>query len=271
MRNEVVLDLETKSAPQSWGARDALGELGVSVVGIWSSRDDQFRIFREGELVTLGPILRAADRLIGFALQQFDLPVLQPYLDVQLSEIPALDMFEEVTATLGHRVSLASLAKATLGASKLGHGLDAVRWYQAGEWGELEAYCLQDVRLTRDLYRFGAEHGHLLFESYVDGKTVAVPVRWGMADEREVQRLIERARDEERVIEIDYVSREDAGQGFRKTRKIEVRSLVGDDVQAYDHLRGEVRSFRLGRIAGARLLEERAGSHPVAQSLFSGV
>jgi len=256
MRNEVVLDLETKNAPQGWGAREALGSLGISVAGVWSSSDDRFRIFREGEVSELA------------LLRKFDVPVLQPYLDFDLGEIPVLDMFEEVTDVLGHRVSLASLAKATLGAEKLGHGLDAVEWYRRGDWQRLEAYCLQDVRLTRDLYRYGAEHGHLVFESYGDGKTVSVAVRWGMPDEAEIRRTIERAHSESRVVEIDYVSRENAGEGFRKTRKIEVQSLRGDDIEAYDYLRGDVRNFRLGRIIQARVLNDQVRPRSVAQPLF---
>ena len=269
MRNEIVLDLETKRAPKTWGAEERKA-LGVSVVGVWSSADERFRAFREAEIApVLAPRLKEADRVIGFFITKFDLPVLQPYLDFDVRELPVLDIFDDVTAKLGHRVSLASLAKATLNAEKGGHGLDAVRWYQEGNWQKLEEYCLQDVRLTRDLYRYGQERGHLLFESFVDGKTVTVPVSWGMADEAEIRKLVDQAQAEQRVLEIDYVSRENAGEGFLKTRKLEVRSVRGDDIEAYDHLRQDVRNFRVGRIVAARLLEEPVKPRPVAQSLFS--
>lgn len=268
MRNEIVLDLETKSAPSGWEGRD-LGSLGVSVVGIWSSADSSFRVFREQEIApTLGPILQNADRIIGFFVNRFDLPVLQPYLNFSVGELPVLDIFDDVTSKLGHRVSLSSLAKATLGEGKSNRGLDAVAWYREGNWAKLEEYCLNDVRLTRDLYHHGRERGHLLFESFVDGKTVAVPVSWGMAEEAEIRKLVEHAVAEQRALEIDYVSRENAGQGFRKTRKIEIQAVRRDDIEAYDHLRGEVRNFRIGRIVAARLLEEPARPRPVAQSLF---
>lgn len=269
MRNEIVLDLETKSAPTGWAERRELAGLGVSVVGVWISEDDRFRVFREGEIAELGPLLQRADRLIGFAVKKFDIPVLQPYLDFDLGEVPVLDIFEDMSAKLGHRVSLASVAKATLGAEKLGHGLDAVQWYREGDWPRLEEYCLQDVRLTRDLYHFGRAHGHLLFESYVDRKIVSVPVSWGMPDEASIRALIGEAESKRRALEIDYVSREDAGDGFLKTRKVEVQAVRGDEIEAYDHLRQEVRNFRLGRIVAARLLDEPVKPRPVIQSLFS--
>src|SRR3989344_3502854 len=256
MRNEVVLDLETKKAPSNWGDRD-LASVGISVVGTWSSAGDQFRVFRDSEIASeLAPLLKAADRTIGFFITKFDLPVLQPYVDFDLGELPVLDIFDDVTAKLGHRVSLASLAKATLHAEKGGHGLDAVRWFEEGEWEKLEAYCTQDVRLTRDLYHYGRDKGHLLFESFVDGKTVSVPVSWGMAEEADIRKLVAQAQTERRAPEIDYVSRENAGEGFLKTRKIEIQEVKGDDISAYDHLRQDVRTFRIGRIVQARILDE---------------
>ncbi len=269
VRNEIILDLETKNAPSNWGKRD-LKTVGVSVVGVWSSAADQFRIYREEEIApTLGPLLKNADLLVGFFITKFDLPVLQPYLDFDVRELPVLDIFDDVTAKLGHRVSLASLAKATLHAAKGGHGLDAVRWYQEGKWKELEEYCTQDVRLTRDLYHYGREQGHLLFESFHDGKTVSVPVSWGMADEGEVRKMAEQAWAERRILEIDYVSRQNAGGGFLKKRKIEIQGIQGDDIEAFDHLRQDVRNFRVGRIVAARLLDESFKPRPVVQSLFS--
>jgi DEAD/DEAH box helicase domain-containing protein len=269
MRNEVIFDLETKQAPRDWGMRDELKSLGVSVVGVWSSADGNFRAFRESEMGELTGFLKRADRLIGFAIKQFDIPVLQPHVGVDLSEIPALDIFEDVSQTLGHRVSLSSLAKATLGAEKTGHGLDAVTWYREGNWERLEQYCLQDVRLTRDLYDHGREKGYLLFESFIDRKNVSVPVKWGMPDEAEIHSIVERALAEQRAVEIDYVSREDSGGGFLKTRKVEIQAIRGDELEAYDHLRGDVRSFRIGRVLAARLLDEPTRPRPIAQSLFS--
>lgn len=269
MRHETVLDLETKSAPSGGADRD-VRSLGVSVAGLWSSADGQFRTFREERISSdLGPLLKNSDLIIGFFINRFDLPVLQPYFDFNVRDLPTLDIFDDVTAKLGHRVSLASLATATLGEGKTGHGLDAVQWYREGQWQKLEEYCLNDVRLTRDLYHYGQKQEHLLFESFVDNKTVSVPVSWGMPDEAEIRSLLTRAEAEKLALEIDYISRENAGDGFLKKRKIEIQTIRRDEIEAYDHLRGEVRNFRIGRIVAARLLEERVRPRPVVQSLFS--
>lgn len=267
MRNEIVLDLETKSAPSNWGERD-LSSIGVSVVGIWSSGDNRFQTFRESDITKLAPILKAADRIIGFFITKFDFPVLQPYLPFDLGDIPVLDIFDDVTMKLGHRVSLSSLATATLGEGKSGHGLDAVQWYREGNWQKLEDYCLNDVRLTRDLYHYGNKFGHLLFESFIDRKTVSVPVSWGMPEESLIRALVEQAEAGQQALEIEYVSRENAGDGFLKKRKIEIQARHGDEIEAYDHLRHEVRNFRIGRILAARILDEPVRPRPLVQSLF---
>lgn len=265
MRNDYVIDLETKYSFDEVGGRNNLTALGVSFIGLYSYRDDKFFGFRENELEKLNDVFESADRVIGFNIRQFDLPVLQPHVTVNLSKIPTLDIFEDVTARLGHRIGLDSLSKATLGAAKFGHGLDSLKWYRAGDWEQLERYCLQDVRLTRDLYEFGKANGHLLFDSIIDGKRVAVPVKWGFSSEDEIRKRAEEAVLKNMALEIEYVSREDAGDGYHKKRKIEVRKIFDDTIEAYCHLRKDVRNFRIGRILEARLLDEPAGS---VQTLF---
>ena len=96
MRKEIVLDLETKTAPRGWSDREELKNLGVSVVGVWSDEGDYFKAFRESEFKSLETLLKNADRLIGFAVKKFDIPVLQPHIGFDLGEIPVLDMFEDV-------------------------------------------------------------------------------------------------------------------------------------------------------------------------------
>ena len=39
MRNEIVIDFETKRAPQQWGSRDELASLGISVAGAWLPKE----------------------------------------------------------------------------------------------------------------------------------------------------------------------------------------------------------------------------------------
>ena len=164
---EIVLDLETKrAAAETPGGWSNPAGMGVSMVGVYHYRGKRlvaYRGDRKGDLVLLEAALRDADLVIGFNIARFDLPALSGALGAWVLELPTLDLLQEVQHELGHRLSLDHLAETTLGKRKTGSGLDALEFYRRGQWRKLERYCLQDVRLTRDLYDFARKRGHLLY------------------------------------------------------------------------------------------------------------
>jgi DEAD/DEAH box helicase domain-containing protein len=174
----IVLDLETQKSFEEVGGRDHLDRLLVSVVGTYSYERDQFLTYTEPELLHLFPVLEAARLIIGFNIKRFDYKVLQPYHHRALEQLPTLDILEEVVKTLGHRLRLETLAQATLGRGKVGTGLDALRYFQQGEFEKLKAYCLEDVRVTRDLYEHGKRHKKLLYYDRPGEKVLTLPVQW---------------------------------------------------------------------------------------------
>ena len=89
--------------------------------------------------------------------------------------LPTLDMLEVVHKQLGYRLSLDNIAGATLNAGKTADGLDALRWWKQGQIEKIRAYCESDVRLTRDVYLHGKQHGFVLFTNK-SGATVRAPV-----------------------------------------------------------------------------------------------
>jgi DEAD/DEAH box helicase domain-containing protein len=113
--------------------------------------------------------------VVGFNLRRFDYGVLQPYAAFDLRTIPTLDMLEQVHSHLGFRLPLGHLAEETLGATKTGDGLQSLAWWKAGEVQKVIAYCTADAALTASLYRFGLEHGYLLYRDR-EGRPVRVPV-----------------------------------------------------------------------------------------------
>ena len=113
MSNEVVIDIETSNTFQDVGSRDT-DDLKVSVVGVYTYNDDQFRIYTEEELPSLWPILEHADRIIGYNHRSFDMPVLNNYYSGDCTSFPLLDMMEQVADALGYRAKLDDLADGTL-------------------------------------------------------------------------------------------------------------------------------------------------------------
>ena len=176
--DQIVLDLETKKTFDEAGGRNP-AELGVTVVGTYSYKTDEYIIFEEHQAAELEQRLSETTRIIGFNIRRFDFPVLQPYLKhLNLSHVGHLDIMDELEKVLGHRVSLQSVASATLNEGKSGSGLDAIHYYRSGDMVNLKKYCLDDVRLTRDVYEFGKKHGHVFYFSR-DGQTrMKAEIHW---------------------------------------------------------------------------------------------
>jgi len=254
----VVFDIETQREFAEVGGAHNRHLLGVAVIGCYDSADQQFRTFLEHETLAFGNVLRQADLVVGFNSNHFDLPVLQPYLPFDTSKIPSLDLMAELERVLGHRVSLDSCAEATLGTKKSGDGLQAIRWFREGKIEEVKRYCLDDVRITRDLYEYGKQHGEVFFTGK-DGSKRAVPVMWGggAVDRAKIRLALEGAQRAGRRVEIEYVSMVAAtGQQNRNRRKVDIIRMSGDAVDAYCHLRQDTRRFALDRITDAVVLDE---------------
>lgn len=174
MLNKIVLDLETQKEFAEVGGRGRPHLLKVSVVGVYAYAEKKFMTFEERELHKLGELIATADQLIGFNIRQFDMQVLQPYLNFPVEKIPTLDILEEVDRALGHRIGLDAIAQATLGVGKIGSGLNAIRLWRAGHIDELKKYCLKDVELTRDIYDYGQKYKKLLYKDFFETRELPV-------------------------------------------------------------------------------------------------
>jgi len=258
MKDTLVIDFETKKSFDEVGGKQNLKELGISVAGVYSYNQNKYFAFEESEIPKFENMLAETEHLIGFNIRTFDLPVLAPYLrEIRLNTIATTDIFEDACNFLGHRVGLAALAEATLGESKSANGLEALKWYKEGKIQQIKDYCLQDVKVTKNLYEYGKEKGHVLFKSFVDGKIHSIPISWNNGIEIPVAKVVEDGFKNRCRLAIEYVSSEDnGGEGFRKERKIDVYKIKNGEVEAYCHLRKDVRNFRLNRIVRAELTNE---------------
>lgn len=184
MGKKIVLDLETQRTFEEVGGRN-YEDLLVSVVGIYRYDNQSYECYLEKEIHHLENLLIDCELLIGFNHRKFDLPVLQRYLHMKGDEIPMLDIMEDIANTIGHRVSLDSVAQATLRVGKTGHGLDAIEFYRKGEWEKLKEYCLNDVKITKEVYEYGCENGHVYYLTRDGMDRKSVKVNW--SDQEEIQ------------------------------------------------------------------------------------
>ncbi|MBU0676135.1 MAG: DEAD/DEAH box helicase [Proteobacteria bacterium] len=172
-----VFDVETRRSAAEVGGWHRAERMGISVVVLYDSGEDQFFDYRDDEIGELVSRLRQVDLVVGFNNKRFDNRVLSAYTRFDLASLPTLDLLEEVKNRLGYRLSLDRLAEHTLGVQKTADGLMALKWYKEGRIDKIIEYCRQDVAITRDLYLFGRENGFLLFRNKA-GKKVRCPVTY---------------------------------------------------------------------------------------------
>lgn len=175
----IVIDVETKKDFREVGSRKRHNELGISVAGVYDSAKEGYQTFEEHELSSLENLLSRAELIVGFNIKGFDFEVLQPYFKIlQLQKTFSLDILEDIFRYVGYRVSLNSVARATLNTQKSGDGLSALKLYKEGKMDELKKYCLDDVRITKEIYDFGMTHGYVLIKSKDGVQDHKIPVVW---------------------------------------------------------------------------------------------
>ncbi len=159
----VVFDIETSNIFSDVGKNDP-SLLDISIVGVYDSTTDTYSAFEQHEFSKMWPIFERADVLIGFNSEHFDMPLLNKYYAGDLTKIHHVDILKEIKNTFGRRMKLDQIAEGTLGIRKSGHGLEAVTWWRNGEKEKVKKYCLDDVKITKDVYDYARTHNALKFK-----------------------------------------------------------------------------------------------------------
>jgi len=157
---KIVFDIETQNTFQQAGTNDPAG-LSISLVGVYDYKSDSYTSYLENELSKLWPLIEQADLLIGYNSDHFDIPLLNKYYPGDLTKIKSLDLLKEIKNGFGRRVKLDSVALGTFNKGKIGHGLEAITWWKNGEIEKIRKYCLEDVKITKELYEYALKNGIL--------------------------------------------------------------------------------------------------------------
>jgi DEAD/DEAH box helicase domain-containing protein len=174
--NIVYLDLETKYLADEVGGWDYIDRLELAVAVTYSTARGDFAHYTEDTVGALIEELSQANLVVGFNLLRFDYTVLRPYTERDLRQLPTLDILQHLYRRLGHRVKLDSCARATLGVTKSGDGIQSVQWFRAGHIDKVIRYCEQDVDIVRQLHEYGRANKHI----YITGGSQRhlVQVNW---------------------------------------------------------------------------------------------
>ena len=189
--NIVYFDLETKKLisdelmkNQNQVPLDPLhfANLGMSVGITFNTLRSDYNIYYENNVQSLIHELLVADAIVGFNHQKFDYSVLSAYMNrpqiKSLFAVKTLDLMLDLQGRLGHRVSLDSCVNATLGESKSGDGIQAVKWFEEGKLDLIVEYCKKDVDVTRRLHEFGVKNKHIKFMDKFKVQTRSIFVDW---------------------------------------------------------------------------------------------
>jgi len=177
--NIVYFDLESQKLFEEVGGRDP-SQLLLACGVTWSTDRNDFAVYWEKDAGAMIAELKSADRVIGFNIVSFDYQVLKHYApNENFRAMKSTDMLQDIFRTLGFRLSLDSIAKATLGASKTADGLQSVAWFKNGELDKVAEYCKADVDVTRRIYEFGRDNGFVNYYSKYSTRTkLKCPVHW---------------------------------------------------------------------------------------------
>ncbi len=169
----IVFDIETSNFFDDVGKADP-SLLTISIVCIYDFATSKYDSFLESELPRLWPIIEKADMLIGYNSDHFDIPLLNKYYPGDLTQIKSLDLMQEIRKSIGRRVGLGKVGEGTLGTPKSADGAVASKWWKEGQVEKVRQYCLDDVKLTKEIYEYALANKKLKYKE--DGKIFEIPI-----------------------------------------------------------------------------------------------
>jgi DEAD/DEAH box helicase domain-containing protein len=171
--NYVVFDIETKNTFDEVESNDPTA-LDISVVCAYDSKTESYTTYMQEDFPKLWPLLEKTDMFITYNGDHFDIPLLNKYYNGDLGQIKSLDLLKEIKNSLGRRIKMDDIAEATLGKNKIAHGLDAIKWWREGKIDLIVKYCLEDVKITKELFDYAREHKHLKYKD--NGEIKEIPI-----------------------------------------------------------------------------------------------
>ncbi len=179
---KIVFDIETSNIFDDVGSNDST-KLDISVVAIYDSMTDEYSSYSVDELSKLWSVIERADMLIGYNSNHFDIPLLNKYYAGDLTTIKSLDLLVEIRNSLGRRLRLDTIAEATLGVNKSGHGLQAVQWWKEGKKDLVHKYCIDDVKITKEIYDYALKNNELKYKDFGEERIIKLDTKnWEKID-----------------------------------------------------------------------------------------
>lgn len=165
MKNKIIVyDLETQKSAQQVGGWNNCDKMLVSTVVTWDNISNGYKIYFEDRLDELLEEFNKADLIVSYNGDKFDSKVLAHYdEDFDPKYHNTFDMLEAIRKKLGFRIKLDEVTHGTFNSHKSAGGLDAIKWYAEGKMDKIVEYCIDDVKLTKNVFYFAVEHKYIYF------------------------------------------------------------------------------------------------------------
>lgn len=171
--NYIVFDIETTDTLPYINEK-TVTTLDIAILGAYNSKTNEYTSYTAEELINFWPLVEETDALVGFNSDTFDIPLLNKYYPGDLTNIKSIDLLKDVHKSLGRRIRLNNLAEATLGEGKSADGLKAIEWWQQGLVDKVREYCLQDVKVTKDIFEYAKEHGIIKWKDLTEIRDIKI-------------------------------------------------------------------------------------------------
>lgn len=146
------------------------GKGGASAIALYDTYDDWLYTYDDHEAAACARHLEAADLLVGYCSETFDLPVMEGLVGRKLRIKQHFDIYLALAGACAQRgiktskgdLKLDRIARRNLGRGKIDHGANAKQLALDGHFGKLFRYCGDDVHLTYDLFQKIVDDGGLI-------------------------------------------------------------------------------------------------------------
>jgi len=177
----VVFDVETERLFSECGGRERIEkenkwhELGLTVFGVWDSKDNRPYIYDKHTLSEGISHLESADLAVSFNGNRFDLLVLKGLLGRWIELKNNYDIHKEIKSAGApwKGSGLGATSEKTIGRGKSGNGETAPALARQGRWGQLVTYNIDDLYLTKELMEHIRKYGWVVG---ADGQTYKLEV-----------------------------------------------------------------------------------------------
>lgn len=175
-KNVIIFDLEIRHPiglnGVTWNTYD---KMGISVGCLFDFQVMDYKVYLDDNLPEMTKRLNSADLVVGFNIEDFDIPLLNAHAPKVKEDVKTYDILWKSRYATGMKdpkflkgMKLDDHLLGTFGASemKTGDGAMAPVWFQEGKLAKVINYCIADVKREAKLFHHIVKNGWVKVPNY---------------------------------------------------------------------------------------------------------